>query len=78
MPIEIPFDDAREDLARLCDAAGEGGETIIIRRTGSEDVALVAAGELSSLIETVHLLRSAKNAERLFSTLERARGRTAE
>jgi antitoxin YefM len=39
-------------------------------------VALIAAAELTSLMETAHLLRSSKNVERLLTTLARARGRT--
>jgi antitoxin YefM len=48
-------------------------DTVIIRRRGSEDVALIAAAELNSLMETAHLLRSPRNAERLTIALERAR-----
>ena len=48
----------------------------MIRRRGGEDVALIAADELESLLETAHLLRSPKNAERLLSALQRARSRT--
>jgi antitoxin YefM len=36
-------------------------------------VALIAADELASLTETVHLLRSPKNAERLLAALGRSR-----
>ena len=45
---------------------------MIINRRGHEDVALVPGGELESLVETVHLLRSPKNAERLLTALRRA------
>jgi len=38
-----------------------------------EDVALIAASELESLLETAHLLRSPRNAERLLTALARAR-----
>jgi antitoxin YefM len=36
---------------------------------------MIAADELTSLLETVHLLRSPANAERLLSALARARQR---
>ena len=39
-------------------------------------MALVAAAELRSLMETAHLLRSPKNTERLLRALRRAKGRT--
>ncbi len=37
-----------------------------------DSLALVAASELSGLLETAHLLRSPKNAERLLTALNRA------
>ena len=47
---------------------------MVRRRTGG-DVAMIAADELESLVETAHLLRSEKNAERLLSALSRARAK---
>lgn len=75
MSIETTYTHARAHFAELCDAAAEDREVVIIRRRDAEDVALIAADELSSLIETAHLLRSPKNAERLLAALARARGR---
>jgi antitoxin YefM len=49
----------------------EDREVIEITRRGHEPVALVAMSELRSLMETAHLLRSPKNAERLLSALEK-------
>lgn len=66
---------ARANFATLCDKAAEDREVIIISRRNSGDVALVAAKELSSLLETAHLLRSPKNARRLLSALNRAKTR---
>ena len=39
-------------------------------------MALVTASELSSLLETAHLLRSPKNARRLLKALHRAQSST--
>lgn len=72
MAIETTYTQARASFASLCDAATDDRETVIIRRRGSEDVALVAADELRSLQETAHLLRSPRNAERLLRALVRA------
>jgi antitoxin YefM len=47
-------------------------EVVIIKRRGAEDVALISASELTGLLETSHLLRSPKNAERLMAAFERA------
>jgi antitoxin YefM len=76
MSIETTYTHARAHFAELCDAAAEDREVVIIRRRNAEDVALIAADELSSLLETAHLLRSPKNAERLLSALARARSQT--
>ena len=52
-------------------------ETVIVRRRGARDVALLPASELAGLMETAHLLRSPRNARRLQSALRRAeQGRT--
>ena len=45
---------------------------------GGDDLAVIAADELESLLETAHLLRSPKNAERLLTALFRARGEACE
>jgi antitoxin YefM len=50
-------------------------EIVIINRRGSNDVALVSAEELSSLMETAHLLRSPKNVVRLLTALNRAKAK---
>jgi len=76
MPVETTYTHARAHLAALCDEAAVNREAIIIHRRGAEDVALISAAELASLIETAHLLRSPKNAERLLTALARARQRT--
>jgi len=75
MPIQTTYTRARANLAKLCDEVAKNQEIVIINRRGSHDVALVAAEELSSLMETAHLLRSPKNVERLLTALNRAKTR---
>lgn len=76
MAIETTYTKARANLATLCNEVTTNQEVVIIHRRGAEDVALIAATELSSLLETAHLLRSPKNAERLLTALTRAQQRT--
>lgn len=73
MPIQTTYTSARANLAKLCDEVVKNQEIVIINRRGNHDVALVSAEELSSLMETAHLLRSPKNAERLLAALNRAK-----
>lgn len=73
MAIQATYSKARANLAALLNRVTANREIVIINRRGSEDVAMVAASELSGLLETAHLLRSPKNAERLMTALNRAR-----
>lgn len=75
MAIQTTYSNARANLAALLDRVSENREIVIINRRGAEDVALVSAAELSSLLETAHLLRSPKNAQRLLTALNRAKAR---
>jgi antitoxin YefM len=72
----ISYSKARAELARLCSKVAEDREVVYITRRSKDDVALIASEELSSLLETVHLLRSPKNAQRLLTALNRALSRT--
>ena len=76
MTIETTYSQAREHLAALMDRAVEDREVIVVRRRTGGDVAMIAADELASIVETAHLLRSEKNAKRLLAALSRARSRT--
>ena len=73
MPFETTYTSLRERLATVLDQVVRDQEVVIVRRRGAKDVALVPAEELTSLIETAHLLRSPRNAQRLLRALERAR-----
>jgi antitoxin YefM len=75
MATETTYTHARANLKALLDEASDGRDIVIIHRRGADDVALIAADELRSLIETAHLLRSPKNAERLLRALARAKQR---
>jgi antitoxin YefM len=81
MTIETNYTQARENLANLFDRVVDDAEIVVVRRRGkgqsrNRDVAIIAAEELESLLETAYLLRSPKNAERLLSALARAQAQT--
>ena len=73
MAIETSYTRLRQNLASVLDQVVDQQETVVVRRRGARDVALVPAGELAGLIETAHLLRSPRNARRLLAALGRAR-----
>ncbi len=74
--MEASYTEARRRFASLLDHVIDERDIVYVRRRGRERVALVAAEELGSLMETAHLLRSPKNAVRLLDALRRAIGRT--
>ena len=72
MTIQTTYTQARASLAKLLNQVTRDREVVVIQRRGQEDVAMIPAAELSSLMETAYLLRSPKNAERLLSALNMA------
>ena len=70
--MEVTYSQARQSLKSLLDHAVQDREIVMVRRRQGGDVALVAAEELESLMETAHLLRPPRNAERLLHALHRS------
>ena len=63
------YTQARQNLKLLMDTAIEDRVAITITRTASEPVIMMAKSEYDALMETFHLLRSPRNAERLRETI---------
>jgi antitoxin YefM len=76
MTTETTYTSLRQNLAGVLDEVVDQRQTVIVRRRGARDVALIPADELAGLVETAHLLRSPRNAQRLLSALHRT-GRKA-
>ena len=72
MATETTYTALPENLASVLDRVVDDQETVIVRRKGGKDVALVPASELAGLMETAYLLRSPKNAKRLLGAIRRA------
>jgi antitoxin YefM len=70
--IETSYTEARAHLAELLDRVTDDREIVVISRRGRENVAMIPASDLSSLMETAYLLRSPKNAQRLLEALHRS------
>jgi antitoxin YefM len=69
---ETTYTNLRQSLASMLDRVANDHEVVIVRRKGDKKVAMIPADELAGLIETAHLLRSPKNAQRLLTALRRA------
>jgi antitoxin YefM len=66
------YTNLRQNLASILDETIEDRGVVIVTRPGKEDVAILAASELSSMMETLHLLKSPANAAKLLAAMERA------
>jgi antitoxin YefM len=73
---QVSYTSARENLASLLDQIENDNTIAVITRRGHKDIAMLPAEELESLLETVYLLRSPKNAKKLFAALERSKQRS--
>jgi antitoxin YefM len=72
MTIEVTYSQTREELASLLDDVTQDKEMVIINRRGGKPAALIAADELVSLTETVHLMHSPAYTECLVAALDLA------
>jgi len=71
--VETTYTSLREHLASMMDRVVNDREVVIVHRRRGQKVAMIPADELAGLLETAHLLRSPKNAERLMKALESAK-----
>jgi antitoxin YefM len=69
---ETTYTNLRQSLASVLDRVANDHEVVIVSRKGQKKVAMVPADELAGLMETAHLLRSPRNAQRLLTALQRA------
>lgn len=72
MAERFTYSKARENLAEILNKVSENNEVYFIDRRSGDSVALISEKELSSLLETAHLLRSPKNAQRLLEAIKDA------
>lgn len=69
----VSYSEVRANLAKLWDKIVEDRDFIVLQRRGQEDIAMLPADELSSLLESIHLLRSPASAKRLMSSIQKAK-----
>ena len=75
---ETSYSQARANLASILDEVVDQQQIFIIKRRNGKNVALIAEDELSSLLESVYLLRSPENARRLQRALEWSESKEAQ
>ena len=64
--IAANFSEFRTDLKNYLDRVEDDNETLIVKRRKGKGSVVISIQEFNALMETVCLLSSGKNAERLF------------
>ncbi|MCT4785086.1 type II toxin-antitoxin system Phd/YefM family antitoxin [Exiguobacterium aestuarii] len=65
----IPCKKAREEFGYMLHQVCETGEIIVVSRKNRKNAIILSEGEYASLLETVYLLDSPKNAEHLLDSI---------
>ena len=64
------YSEFRGDLKKFLDNVEFNNETLIIKRGKGGGTVMISLDEYNSLMETVHLLSSKANADRLYESLD--------
>jgi antitoxin YefM len=65
----LSYTHARNNLAKVLSQAEENHEAIVVTRSGKKPSVILSMKEYEGLQETLHLLSSPKNAERIRQSL---------
>jgi antitoxin YefM len=68
--IAANYSEFRNELKNYLDNVEFNNETLIIKRGSGKGTVLISLDEYNSMMETLHLLSSKKNAKRLFESIE--------
>ena len=67
--IAANFSEFRTDLKKYLDRVEDNNETLIIKRKTGKGAVMISLEEYNSMLETMHLLSSKKNADRLHESM---------
>ena len=68
--IAANYTELRTKLKKFLDIVEEDNETLIIKRGKGKGAVLISLDEYNSIMETVHLLSSKANADRLYESIQ--------
>lgn len=67
--IAANYSEFRTGLKKYLDSVENDNETLIIKRKTGKGTVLISLDEYNSLMETLHLLSSKKNADKLYESI---------
>jgi len=68
--IAANYTEFRIGLKKYLDKVEENNETLIIKRGSGKGTVLISLDEYNSIMETVHLLSSKANSDRLYESIQ--------
>jgi antitoxin YefM len=68
------FTEFRTDLKKFLDNVENNNETLIIKRGAGKGAVMMSLDEYNSIMETLHLLSSKANADRLYESIKQMKG----
>ena len=68
--IAANFSEFRTGLKSYLDSVEDDNETLIIKRKSGKGTVMISLDEYNSIMETLHLLSSKKNANRLYESIQ--------
>jgi antitoxin YefM len=68
--IAANFSEFRSELKKFLDSVEDNNETLIVKRKTGKGSVVISLDEYNSIMETLHLLSSKKNADRLYESIE--------
>jgi len=67
--IAANFTEFRAELKKFLDSVEDENETLIIKRKGGKGAVMISLEEYNSIMETMHILSSKANADRLHESI---------
>lgn len=64
------YSEFRGDLKKFLDSVENNNETLIIKRSKGKGAVMISLDEYNSMMETLHLLSSKANADRLYESMK--------
>ncbi|PKP10365.1 MAG: hypothetical protein CVU09_06860 [Bacteroidetes bacterium HGW-Bacteroidetes-4] len=77
--IATNFSEFRTGLKKYLDSVEDDNETLIIKRKSGKGAVLISLDEYNSIMETMHLLSTKKNADHLYESIQQMKsGKTVQ
>ncbi len=67
------YTEFRAGLKKYLESVEQDNETLIINRGKGKNTVLISLNEYNSIMETMYLLKSRKNAERLYESIDQVK-----